>query len=168
VSNFPTSQAVTSADGALAAIGSTTDLPSNSYLFADPALGNGSVIAQLKALISQIDYLFSGSRTGTLPTARVSIMNTASNNYLTTTSSAGLVMNMAPIHLMTSSYECKLIVITADNTNTGAVFISDSNTSTQGVPVYPGQTREFPINNGNKLWYYSNVNGQKMYAAVFS
>ncbi len=131
--------AVTIADGADVALGTTTDVAWVS--------GAGTVIALLKKLISQLGSAL--TVTFSTPTA---IVNGAKKVAITHTA------------VQLTSGACTGAIISANSTNSASVFLGtatvtdDYNASTSGVELQPGQSVGVAIDNLNRLYVNGTAN----------
>lgn len=68
-----------------------------------------------------------------------------------------------------TSHVCKLVTVSCPVTNTGYIIVGFSTaTATTGIPLYPGESKDFPVNNSNLIYAMSEIAGEDVAATYFN
>ena len=138
-------------DRILKSLGSGTGLPSQNVTET-----NSSVI------LSMLSDIKSKLNTGTLNTATVA---SSGGGHITNTD----LRNDAIKQISIISNPCKTTLVSSPITNTGLIVFGFSTVDySTGIPLYPGESLEFPVSNTNLIYAISEIDAEDINITYFN
>ena len=105
-----------------------------------------------------------------------SLSSTTGMNVVVTASSGGghitntSISNTVVTQVSSISHLCRTTLVSAPITNTGVVVFGFNiiGLYTIGIPLYPGESLEFPVNDTNLIYAIATVNGEDINVTYFN